>query len=104
MSMARLLGRGWVVGEVDGRIGEVVPMLDGLLLPAPFGTNSNRVLAVMAHEGGPRFGHVDEVPREQIVGVEGLGDPERLRARHVLTFRPDTSHTGRCRRGGGGRS
>jgi len=57
--MARLLGRGWVVGEVDGRIGEVAPMLDGLLLPAPFGTSSNRVLAVMAHEVGPEFAHMD---------------------------------------------
>ena len=49
-------------------------MLDGLFLPAAFGTGSNRVLAVVAHEVCSGLGDVHEDPREQVAGVEGLED------------------------------
>jgi hypothetical protein len=49
-----------------------VPVLDGLLLPAAFGTSRDRVLTVVAYEVGSGLGHVHEDAGEKIAGVEGL--------------------------------
>jgi hypothetical protein len=47
-------------------------VLDGLLLPAAFGTSRDRVLTVVAYEVGSGLGHVHEDAGEKIAGVEGL--------------------------------